>query len=155
MIYIYLSDFLDYIEEVCYKNTAVKRGCHIVKVTIGALSIIGLVGLVLTIGNNMERARLASTHYRYWFEQLPDNHPLKQDIYGVSIFYELPSELGIVAGALIDTQEEIIKYEFSKLDITEFGALESYINKKFDESKPEYLLLNAETTRPLKIIKLK
>lgn len=155
MVYIYLSDFLEYIKEVYHENTTVKRVGSIILFIIATLALVGLVGFISTIGKNMEKARLASTHYRCWLEQLPDEHILKQDIYGINILYEFQSGLGIVAGALIDTQEEIIKNEFSKLDITELGVLESYINKKFDESKPEYLLLDSETKKPLKKIKLK
>ena len=109
----------------------------------------------LILGQNCEKARLASTHYNCWFEQLPPEHPLKQDPYGFEPAHQLQSELGIVARVLMDTQEEIIKCEFSKLDITELGVLEAYLNQKFDESKPEYLLIDAKTTKTISNIKLK
>lgn len=155
MIYIYFRDIVRCIKEVYYENTTVKRVCNGILVAVTLLSVFSLATFILTVEKNVEKARTASIHYRYWLEQLPPEHPLKQDIDGLNILYEIPSNLGIVAGALIDTQEEMIKYEFSKLDISELGVMESYINKKFDELKPKYLLLDAETTRPLKKIKLK
>lgn len=54
----------------------------------------------------------------------------------------------------MDNQEEMIKSEFSKLDITELGLLDNYLSKKFDESKPEYLLIDAKTMNTLKAIKI-
>lgn len=110
---------------------------------------------ISTLTNNIEKVGRASTYYSCWFEQLPSEHPLKQDLYVTNAMYKLQSEIDIVAGVLIDTQEEMIKYEFSKFDITELGVLETYLNREFDKSKSEYLLMDAETIKTLKNIKLK
>lgn len=76
-------------------------------------------------------------------------------MYGLGAMYEIQSVLGIAAGVLIDTQEEIIKYEFSKIDITELGAFEAYLSREFNKSKSEYLLMDAESIKTIKRIKLK
>ncbi|WP_101698552.1 hypothetical protein [Clostridium minihomine] len=152
---IYFSDVLKWVKEVYYDNQTVQKVCNRILIIIAAVSIAGFFTFAFTLGQNCEKVRLASTHYNCWFEQLPPEHPLKQDPYGFQQAIQLPSELGIVAGVIFDTQEEIVKYEFSKLDITELGVLDAYLNQKFDESKPEYLLIDAKTTKTLSNIKLK
>ncbi|MBN1051300.1 hypothetical protein DV092_04425 [Clostridium botulinum] len=154
-IYIYFSDILELIKEVYNENKTVKRVCNIVLTIIAVLSIAGSITFVSTLTKDVEKVGLASTYYSCWFEQLPPEHPLKQDLYGFNPMYKFQSEIGIVAGVSIDTQEEMIKYEFSKFDITELGVLEAYLNREFDKSKSEYLLMDAENIKTLKNIKLK
>jgi hypothetical protein len=150
----YISDILRFIKEVYHDNNTVKRVCNIILLIIALLSIVGSITFVGTLVQNAEKAKLASTHYSYWLEQLSPEHPLKQDRDGLGALYELQSAFGIVAGALIDSQEEIIKSEFSKLDITELGILDAYLSRKLDETKPEYLLIDAKTMKTLKTIKI-
>lgn len=119
------------------------------------LSIFGLVSFASTVMNNTKKAQMASTYYRCWFDQLPAEHPLKQDSHGLSQGYELVNSLGIAAGAIIDNQEEIIKYKFSELDITNLGVFEAYLSSEFDKYKPEYLFVDGETKKNIKSIKLK
>ena len=149
-----MSDLLQFIKENYFENEKVKRICNILLFTIIALTIFSFVTFLSTLAKNAEKARLASTHYEHWLEQLPPEHPIKQDMNGLGAMYGVQSALGIIGGALIDNSEEIIKSKFSELDITEVGILEAYLDKEFDKSKPEYLLINAKTMKTFKKIKI-
>ncbi len=155
MIYIFLSDIIKSIKESFPENKIIERICSAILFVIPFLSIVGVIMFASTIGENNENIRLASTHYNYWREQLPPDHPLKQDDNGLNAIYEVQSSLSIATGILMDTQEEIIKFQLSEYDLTELGVLDAYLNRSFDEAKPEYLLVDAETTKTIKKIKLK
>lgn len=143
-----------YIKDIYHDNETVKRACNIGIFVFISLSLVGLLTLAYTMGQNAEKLKMASTHYSRWLEQLPPEHPLKEDRDGLGALRELLSSYGIAAGVIMDHQETIIKSEFSKLDITELGILEAYMSKKFDEAKPEYLLIDAATMRTLKTIQI-
>lgn len=131
------------------------KKAKIIKYAITLISILGLITFASTILGNIKKIESAQIHYKLWIEQLPPEHPAKQDIYELGQLYELQTTLNIISGVLLDTQKELIKWEFSKLDITELGILEAYLDKKFNESEPKYLLIDANSIKTLKNIKLK
>lgn len=154
MIFIYFSDIIKWIRHIYSEDEAVKRICNIILFSLSIISIIGVITFALTLTKNVEKSRLASFHYECWIEQLPSEHPIKKDVYGLVSLYSLQNSLSLTAGALFDSQEQILKYEFGTFDLTELGALEAYLSKKFDESKPEYLLVDETTNQSLDKIKL-
>jgi hypothetical protein len=151
---IFISYLLRLIKDTFPENELVQKTCIALIIFFAVLSILGAIAFISSLAKNTKEMRLASTHYDSWFEQLPPEHILKQNNDGLDKLYEMLSVIGITTGSLIDTQKEMIKYEFGKLDITELGILEAYLSKKFDESKPEYLLIDAETMKTLKKIKI-
>lgn len=155
MISIKFSDLLRFIKEIYPEDEKIKKVCNIILFTLTVLTIFGIATFLLTLEKNAEKARLASTYYERWIKQLPPEHPFKQDMNELGEMYGIQSTLSIIGGALIDSSEEILKFKFSELDITEVGILETYLDKEFDKSKPEYLLLNAETLKTFKKIRLK
>lgn len=103
---------------------------------------------------NSRKARLASTHYARWYDQLPPEHPLKSEQNGIKTVYEFQTTITNMAGILLDTQVEIIKYKLGELNLPGLEALEAYLGKEFDKNKLEYLLVDAETSGAIKRIQL-
>lgn len=124
-------------------------------VVISIISLIGALSFVSFLLIKSDEQKHAAMHYAYWYEQLPEKHPLKQELSQFQDLYEFQSFINRSAGIWRDINEEMIKYEFSKLDVTELGILEAYLDKKFDESKPEYLLIDMLSQKAISDIKLR
>lgn len=135
-------------------DETVKKICNLILSVLSIISIIGLITLASTLVKNVEKSKLASTYYESWLEQLPPEHPIKEDIYGLGSLYKLQNSLSLTAGTLFDSSEQIMKYNLSSFDLSEMGMLEAYISRKFDESKPEYILVDEVTNQTLNKIKL-
>lgn len=116
--------------------------------------LLSTISLVSTVESNLAKSQKAETYYNTWYEQLPANDPLKNADYIVSSLLKTGTTLNLIGGFSINTNEEILKYELSNADITNLDLLEKYLNKKFDESHPDYLLIDKATFETLNKISL-
>jgi hypothetical protein len=97
---------------------------------------------------------LVSTHYLNWYEQLPADDPIKKADYTIFTLLKTKTDLALLAGIILNTSEEILKYEFSEADITNLGMLEVYLENEFSKVKPEFIILNDVNSESLKKITL-
>jgi hypothetical protein len=150
-----ISRLLLLIKELYSENESVKLVCNILLAVLVVSSLLSSIALINAFATNAGKARSASTHYNKWFEQLPPEHPMKQEMKELQLLREYVSTLGLVSGALFDIQEEMIKYELGKLDFSEVGVLENYLSKKLDQAKPVYALVDVELSEVVQRIKIK
>lgn len=150
----FLSDIIKGIRNIFSEDETVKKICNIILIGLSIISIIGVITFASTLAKNVEKSKLASTYYECWLEQLPPEHPIKEDIYELGLLYKLQNSLSLTAGALFDSSEQIMKYSLSSFDLSETGMLEAYLSRKFDESKPEYILVDKVTNQTLNKIEL-
>lgn len=128
--------------------------CSAILVVLALLKYLSPLELAVSFGKSAQKAQTACDHYRNWIEQMPEDYWLKNT--GVlEVLYDGQNCLAQTGGLMMEQQEELIKYELGKLDVTGTGALERYLTKIFDESKPEYLLIDAETREEIDEIQLK
>lgn len=149
-----LSNFRKFFMDTNEDDEKIKRICTIIRAVFVVLFIIGVIKLVSVLMTATHKTQMASTHYNYWHEQLPEDSLFKQEMEEIQKLSEVLSVLGIISGASFDSAEEIIKYQLGQLDITELGVLDAYVSKKFDEAKPEYLLLDTEHQKSIKKIEM-
>lgn len=119
-----------------------------------SLLIFGAVSLIATIELNFTKTNLVSTHYLNWYEQLPADDPIKKADYTIFTLLKTKTDLALLAGIILNTSEEILKYEFSEADITNLGMLEVYLENEFSKVKPEFIILNDVNSESLKKITL-
>ncbi|WP_423055629.1 hypothetical protein [Acetobacterium carbinolicum] len=118
------------------------------------LVILCVVSITSIVGSNFNKSNSISTHYLNWYEQLPADDPIKKADYTIFILLKTQTDLDLLAGIILNTSEEIFKYELGKADITNLGILEKYLEKEFNKAKPEYIILNTVNLQSLKIITL-
>lgn len=150
-----ISRLLLLIKELYSENETVKLVCNILLAVLVISSLLSSITLINSWATNIGKAQSASMHYNKWFEQLPPEHPMKQEIQELQILREYLNTLGLISGSLFNIQEEMIKYELGKLDFSEVGVLENVLSKEMDKAKPEYVLVDVELSKVAQSIKMK
>lgn len=138
-----------------FNNKILKRIRLIFIVFTTLLTIKGLKDFTHSTDKNNERIMLASSYYERWYEQAHSTDSSNESGDMFILLDKTTTTFGIAAGATYDNTLEVIKYGLSDFDISNTGTLNYYLDKRFDEEYPDYLLTDLENKHTLKKIELK
>lgn len=148
-----MTKLLNLLEEIFPDNKYLKRFSFFFACFILVSSVSGVVALANNLSKNNAKLANAWTHCERYAEQLPEEHPFKKNM-DEYLMNEALIEYSNMAGIILDSSLEMLKYELGQADFTDTGIVSENINYKIDESLPNYYLFEENSSKSTKKITL-